>query len=481
MALKLLYPQFLENETIRSRFLEEARIQFRLKHPNIVHITDVIDEQYCLGSVMEWVEGEDLRTYLHKKRSPLDNHEIEILFCPILEALHYVHQQNLVHRDIKPANILLSHEGGKTIPKLTDFGIAKALFEESKTMTGSTLGTVTYMAPEQINDSKQVTPQSDIYSVGVLLFQLVTGTIPFPGSPQNQLMGHLNKEPPIPSKINPAVSAAMDKVILWCLKKESHKRPNNCNILLTALMEAMGQQPYPSTMRMSTVPPPSLPTPMSSNSDEHAGLHTDLELMLDQLVDEDDCPTTMNGPDDEAFAKIKAAAQRQHPPSERPRATPPPSSRKGAPRKHIISGATKGNTQQPPWLVFGVFAIVGVLLLGGVFWIGIHLRKGGSSNTPSTSTNQPNNTPGSTNTGEARVCFNIAPEQTLFFFKFNEIRTIKQNAFCVNLKKQTRVEVWRDQYHKCTFTLKAQAATIDLKMVPSLKALSKHTPSYCLR
>jgi uncharacterized protein (TIGR02145 family) len=179
VALKILNKEYVHNDHIRKRFLEEARNMFRMSHPNIVKVTDLIDQDDVVAFAMEHIEGETLREHIDGK-GKLTNAEITALFKQMLQALAYVHKQQLIHRDIKPSNFMLDKEGNI---KLMDFGIAKntdaSSAEYTQTGTGVIMGTPMYMSPEQVKATKEVGFTSDIYSMGVLLWQMVTGTKPF--------------------------------------------------------------------------------------------------------------------------------------------------------------------------------------------------------------------------------------------------------------------------------------------------------------
>jgi formylglycine-generating enzyme required for sulfatase activity/tRNA A-37 threonylcarbamoyl transferase component Bud32 len=179
VAVKVLSKEFTNNENIRKRFLAEARNMFKMSHPNIIKVTDLIEEGDNVAFVMEYVEGETLKDYIERK-GKLTDEEIKTIFSQMLEALGYVHKQNLVHRDVKPSNFMVDREGNI---KLMDFGIAKNTdsnsAEYTQTGTGMQMGTPMYMSPEQIKSSKAVTAASDIYSLGVVLWQMVKGCKPY--------------------------------------------------------------------------------------------------------------------------------------------------------------------------------------------------------------------------------------------------------------------------------------------------------------
>jgi serine/threonine protein kinase len=179
VAVKVLNKEFIHNENIRHRFLAEARNMYRMSHPNVIKVTDLIDDGDLVAFVMEYVEGQTLKDYLENK-SRLSDQDIKRLFTQMLAAVGYVHEQGMVHRDIKPSNFMINKKGDI---RLLDFGIAKNtdITSAEYTMTGTTqnMGTPIYMSPEQIKSSKDVQAPSDIYSMGVVLWQMVTGKKPY--------------------------------------------------------------------------------------------------------------------------------------------------------------------------------------------------------------------------------------------------------------------------------------------------------------
>jgi serine/threonine protein kinase len=155
---------------------------FRMSHSNIVRVSDLIDDGERVAFVMDFIEGETLKEYL-ERRGRLSDDETKRIFSQMLDAVGYVHDQNLVHRDIKLSNFMLDNQG--TV-KLMDFGIAKntdaETHEYTQTGTGMQMGTPMYMSPEQITETRSVTHLSDIYSLGVMLWQMVSGRKPYDGS-----------------------------------------------------------------------------------------------------------------------------------------------------------------------------------------------------------------------------------------------------------------------------------------------------------
>jgi serine/threonine protein kinase len=179
VAVKVLNREYLHNENIRGRFFSEARHLMRLCHSNIVKVFDVIDQDGSAAFVMDYVEGESLKIHL-ERNGRLDDNQIKGLFVQMLEAVGYIHGNGLVHRDIKPSNFMIGKDGHVT---LLDFGIVKTIDPSASeyTMTGTNqqMGTPMYMSPEQVKSTKSVDSKSDIYSLGVVLWQMVAGKKPY--------------------------------------------------------------------------------------------------------------------------------------------------------------------------------------------------------------------------------------------------------------------------------------------------------------
>jgi len=172
VAIKILNPILTANKNIRQRFVNEAKIMASLTHPNIVHVHDFEERNEMLAIVMELLNGYNLSEYLKKFGKP-DTDTAKRIFSQVLDAFDFAHKKNVVHRDVKPSNIFILKDG---TPKILDFGIAKLLSGEGDmTTTGVQMGTLTYMSPEQVKDSKHIDLRSDIYSLGVTLHYLLSG------------------------------------------------------------------------------------------------------------------------------------------------------------------------------------------------------------------------------------------------------------------------------------------------------------------
>jgi serine/threonine-protein kinase len=208
-------------EEIKKRFLREAEIAGKLSHPSIVTIHDLGEDGDLTYMAMEFLEGVDLDKFV-KRDSLLPLTRALQVVANVAEAVEFAHRANVIHRDIKPANIMLLKAGGI---KVTDFGIAKAI-SSSRTKTGVILGTPNYMSPEQIMGHK-IDPHSDIFSLGVLLFQLLTGELPFQGDNLSALLYEITqKKHPSVRDFNLRLPRACDQIIDKALAKNPNDRFN---------------------------------------------------------------------------------------------------------------------------------------------------------------------------------------------------------------------------------------------------------------
>jgi serine/threonine protein kinase len=238
VAIKFLNKEFINNENIRKRFIAEAKNMYKMSHPNIIKVTDLIDEGDTVAFIMEHIDGETLKEYLDRKGKRSDE-EIRNIFSQMLDAVGYVHTKGLVHRDLKPSNFMIDCEAKV---KLLDFGIAKNTDSTQKdyTHTGTgapAMGTLRYMSPEQITETKSVTEQSDIYSLGVVLWQLVMGKRPY-----NFEISDFHLQTKIVNESLEATGSIFDKVIQKATDKEVSKRYKNCEEFLSALFISSPQE-----------------------------------------------------------------------------------------------------------------------------------------------------------------------------------------------------------------------------------------------
>jgi beta-lactam-binding protein with PASTA domain/tRNA A-37 threonylcarbamoyl transferase component Bud32 len=220
VALKALFPEFAREPSFVERFRREAQAAANLNHPNIVAIYDWGQEGGTYFIVMEYVEGQSLRDLI-RTEGPLEPGQAADIAAEIASALAFAHRSGVVHRDVKPGNVLLTQNGSV---KVTDFGIARAGTSDGLTQTGSVMGTATYFSPEQAQ-GLAVDGRSDVYSVGVVLYEMVTGVPPFTAdSPVSVAYKHVREEPVPPSQRNPQVPPALEQIILSALAKDPDHR-----------------------------------------------------------------------------------------------------------------------------------------------------------------------------------------------------------------------------------------------------------------
>lgn len=221
-AVKVISGELSQKSKSYERFRREAEILKQFRHPNIVRFLAVGRSQGTSYFAMEYVAGQTLEQLLQSK-GPRPWREIVELAIQICEALHYAHEHGVVHRDLKPSNLMVTEKGQV---KLTDFGIAKDLDATALTATGRTLGTAAYMAPEQIRGTPEVSHKTDLYALGVVLYQMLTGRAPFEGSSAVVLMhAHMNQPPPRPSAKVAEIPVALDKLVVQLMAKDPTDRP----------------------------------------------------------------------------------------------------------------------------------------------------------------------------------------------------------------------------------------------------------------
>ncbi|WP_202079901.1 Stk1 family PASTA domain-containing Ser/Thr kinase [Caldalkalibacillus salinus] len=238
VALKILRPQYAIDDDFVNRFRREAQAAASLSHPNIVSIYDVGVEEDVHYIVMELVEGWTLKEYI-KEHGPLPSEDAVSITKQIAEALEHAHHNQIIHRDIKPHNILINRD--KKI-KVTDFGIARAVSSSTITHTGSVVGSVHYFSPEQAKGG--ITGEkSDIYSLGVVLYEMVTGELPFSGdSPITVALKHLQDKFQDPRHLNPSIPQSVENIILRALARDPLKRYASARELIETLETALSPE-----------------------------------------------------------------------------------------------------------------------------------------------------------------------------------------------------------------------------------------------
>ena len=248
VAVKVMHKNLSEDPSFRARFEREARIVARLDHPNIVPVYDFDDRDGETYLVMKCVEGLTLKQLL--RQGTLSPEEILEVLSPIADALTYAHKQGILHRDIKPSNIIIDH---KSVPYLTDFGLARIAQQGESTMSvDMMLGTPHYISPEQAKGETALDARTDVYSLGVVLYELVTGRVPFMGDTSYAIVhDHIYTPPPSPRDINPDVSLQVEAVLLRTLAKNRADRYPTPVALIDAYRKAIGGEPVPASTSAS--------------------------------------------------------------------------------------------------------------------------------------------------------------------------------------------------------------------------------------
>lgn len=224
LAVKVMRQDLVRHKRFVERFRREVQIASRLDHPNILPVNFSGEGRGVFYYGMPRVQGETLRRHLEERPGGLATADVLRIFGEVATALQCAHRMNVVHRDVKPGNIMLDKQG-KTL--VLDFGIAKALSADGGTLSvsGEVIGSAEYMSPEQASGSRDLDSRSDIYSLGVVGFELISGEVPFKGdNAYDVLAEHLSAEPPDVREINPEAPAAYAKALLRCLAKDPDYR-----------------------------------------------------------------------------------------------------------------------------------------------------------------------------------------------------------------------------------------------------------------
>jgi len=263
VAIKVLDKRFKNHPAYASRFVNEARMMAKWHHENIIQIYYADDAQGFPYYVMEYVDGQDLgkimETY-HEERKLMPIAEALRIGKAVASALDYAHRHGVVHRDVKPANILLSKDGRVL---LGDFGMALEVREGSQ---GQIFGTPHYISPEQAKNSADAVPQSDIYSLGVIMYEILTGSVPFNDpSPVNIAIQHISEKPPAPRSLNPTLSEDVEKVLLKVLEKNTKERHQSSVKFMAELERALTSA---GAAKKASLPPLPVGVPTIQRSEE---------------------------------------------------------------------------------------------------------------------------------------------------------------------------------------------------------------------
>jgi serine/threonine-protein kinase len=253
VAIKIMHPAFKADPQFFERFQREARVVAKLEHPNIIPIYDFNEHQGEPYLVMRFVEGDTLKPRMES--GPLSSAEILHLTRPVCQALAYAHQQGVLHRDIKPSNIMLSSNGDIF---LTDFGLARMVQAGESTLSQDMMiGTPQYISPEQAQGLRELDGRTDVYSLGVVLFEMLTGQVPFTAdTPFATVHDHIFTPLPLPTTLNPDLNPAVERMLLKALAKEPADRFETVDELLEGLEASLGPEIAAPSAAAETAPSP---------------------------------------------------------------------------------------------------------------------------------------------------------------------------------------------------------------------------------
>jgi serine/threonine-protein kinase len=335
-AMKILLPDLAGQKDLADRFLREIKLLASLHHPNIAALRTALTLDNQLVMIMEFVDGVTLSSRLHQGAIPP---ALAVKYIDqVLDALSYAHKQNIIHRDIKPANMMLTPDG--TV-KLMDFGIARSASDRALTMTGTTLGSLNYMPPEQVKGDP-ADNRSDLYSLGVSLYEMVTGQLPFTADSNYAMMAaHLQEVPKPPIVLRPGIPQALNQIIVMALAKDPGQRFQSADAFRGALksVPAQGAATQAGADPRAFVP--------SANTGSATALF--------QETPASQSPTTvMDTPAYQQTPRVAAAslAAAAAPADAMPQAPPPPVS---------------GSGHRGLYIALGAFIVVAVLFAAGLY------------------------------------------------------------------------------------------------------------------
>ena len=356
-AMKVLLPDLNSHKSLADRFLREIRLLASLNHPNIAALRTALTYENQLVMIMEFVEGETLANRI--ARAPISTAEAVNYSEQILSALSYAHKHNIIHRDIKPANMMLTPQG---VVKLMDFGIARSGTDGSLTSTGTTLGSLNYMPPEQVR-GESADARSDLYSFGISLYELLTGKLPFQGDSQYSLMtAQLNQQPPSPISLRTDLPPALNEIILMAMAKDPADRFQSadafCNALKSVPVSAL---PSPGT---TFTPTPRTPVPLSPD-----------DTLMGTLAPGAGAMGRMASPPATTQAAVRVPVPPPAPVQPRSPSAIPTVPMAPAPAMAAAAEPSPAAYAPPPaqsssrglWMAIGVLLCAGVIIAGGIY------------------------------------------------------------------------------------------------------------------
>lgn len=248
VAIKVLHPHLVQDPINRLKFYREARVMMRMNHPNVVRFHEILEDGNGLAFVMEYVDGFTLEEWRQHHEGEVDELTLACVFVDILRGLANAHRQGVVHRDLKPANILITQVDDRYMAKVIDFGVARFVDEPLTAQERTKIvGTAAYISPEEVRDPELVCAASDLYSIGVMLYEAACGQRPFDNMAVGDLLkAHAAEDPERVGQVNPQLSRGMESVIMRTLSKNPDARfasaPEMINALELALQGIFEEQ-----------------------------------------------------------------------------------------------------------------------------------------------------------------------------------------------------------------------------------------------
>ncbi len=293
VAIKILHSHLASDQVFVERFRAEARVAASVRQANVVDVYDFGQQDGTLYIVMQFIDGEDLKSLIQRS-APLPVREVRRIIGNVLDGLHAIHAVGIVHRDIKPQNVLIGQDG---VARVTDFGVADVQSTAGLTGEGLTIGTVDYMAPEQAQ-GLTLTPAADLYATGVILYEMLTGTLPFAGATSRETMlQHINGTLIPPSSRMPerGITPAIDAVVAQSLAKDPARRFGSARAMKQAVGQALAASPSAASAQTTTllsaqpqmsapVPPPMYQQPDVYDRDAGAGLNGAFKALVAVLL-----------------------------------------------------------------------------------------------------------------------------------------------------------------------------------------------------
>jgi serine/threonine protein kinase len=349
-AMKILLPDLTSNQGLADRFLREIRLLGTLNHPNIAALRTALTYENQLVMIMEFVEGETLANRI--ARAPISTAAAVNFSDQILSALSYAHKQNIIHRDIKPANMMLT---SAEVVKLMDFGIARSSSDHALTNTGTTIGSLNYMPPEQVR-GEAADARSDIYSYGVSLYELLTGQLPFKGDSHYSLMtAHLKESPAAPITLRSDLPPALNEIIMIAMSKDPVERFQSADAFRTAL----------KSVPVSVLP--SSNTTMTTGASKSPSISA-AETIVDPLPARSTSGATLVEPSATPARVPTVGIPVQTPaPGMAASASPKVAAAASIPAGMTMPAAAVARSGRGLWIALGAILGVGVLIAAGIY------------------------------------------------------------------------------------------------------------------